>query len=340
MFSDLFSVLTVSWLLREHRLTKGLLARLSLLFLLWIQLHPGFVVGFVFILFWAIWHLVKTPGFERRRLALLFILPLVMLLNPDTLTGLLYPFRFALQEAQTLKSHNFEWFPSYHRAFRFTPEMLSFWLLSFATGFFLLHHRALRSLNGVFALLAFSFILQAVRFVPFAAMTLLICVKPWARFHSIELRKVWLQAGFALLLLGLALKNFSVGYVSSSGQRLANFGLDPKFFPSRTLEILRQLPAPGQIYNSHDFGAYLIWLGFKPVFHHGFVTDMLFYRTEVIGALSSTKQFQEISSKYNWKVLLVDKYGGYRQIHRLLSPVPGWKIVAEDEAAYLIMYLP
>jgi len=340
MFSDLFTVLTASWLLTEKHLSKSLLVRLILLFALWIQLHPGFILGFVFIFLWLAWHLLHTPGFRRRRLLWLSAVPLVMLLNPSLHEGLLYPLRFAFHETQTLRQHNFEWFPAYHPAFRFTPEMLAFWMLSALTAFFFIYRQAWRSLNAVFALAAFLFTLQAVRFVPFAAMTMVLCVKPWTRFYSLSLERQSLQISLAVLLGVVAVKNLTMGYQSSSGRRLASWGLDPKFFPEKTLEVLRQVRGGQQIYNSHDFGAYLIWKGITPIFHHGFVTDMKFYRDEVIGSLQSRKQFLDLAAKYDWKILLVDRFGGYREAYQILAPLPGWKIVAEDEASYLIMYLP
>jgi hypothetical protein len=155
----------------------------------------------------------------------------------------------------------------------------------------------------------------------------------------LDTSRKWLKTAVAALLLIIAAKNFVRGYDSSSGRRLPRLGLDPKFFPSKTLETLKQIH-PAQFYNSHDFGAYLVWLGITPVFHHGFVTDMNFYEKEVIGSLRSQDEFLALARKYGWKVLLIDRFGGYRRAHAILSPMKEWKIVAEDEAAYLIAYLP
>jgi len=339
LFSDLFTVLTVSWLIREKTLSRSLLVRLCVLFLLWIQLHPGFVLGFIFVGLWVAWHSCFTAGFLNKNLLKILCVPLVMLLNPDVLNGILYPFRFALNEAHTLKLYNFEWLPAYHSVFRFSQEMLAFWCLVLFTSYFFVRERAWRNIEGLFALAALVLALSAVRFVPCMAMILALTAKPFVKFAQLNTRRPWLTGVIALLLLGVSVRNLGWGYGSSSGQRLPELGLDPKFFPNKTLEVLRQIH-PKSFYNSHDFGAYLIWLGIKPVFHHGFVTDMNFYEKEAIGALQSPQQFLEIARKYDWKVLLVDRFGAYREIHRILSPLPEWKIVAEDEAAYLIVYLP
>ena len=38
-------------------------------------------------------------------------------------------------------------------------------------------------------------------------------------------------------------------------------------------------------------------------------------------------------------MLLIDKSSSYPYFYSILSPLPDWKIVAEDEAAYLIYHL-
>ncbi|HMN67715.1 MAG TPA: hypothetical protein PKC28_04170, partial [Bdellovibrionales bacterium] len=204
----------------------------------------------------------------------------------------------------------------------------------------LLRARALKTLGAVFALIAFALSAQTVRFVPWSSLLLLICIKPYAELTRVRLDRPWLRRGIAILLFAVAAKNLTFGYMSSSGQRLPRLGLDPKFFPSTTIEFLKQRPIPGRLYNSHDFGSALVWNGIRPIFHHGFVTDMQFYKGDVMGALGTRERFLELADKYGWTMLLVDKFNGYREMHRILSPIPEWKIVAEDEAAYLIYKMP
>ena len=102
------------------------------------------------------------------------------------------------------------------------------------------------------------------------------------------------------------------------------------------MDFLQQKRIAGNLYNAHDFGAYLIWRGVLPVFHHGFVTDMGFYENEVMGVFKGQARFLELAAKYNWTMLLVEKYGAYRYFYQILGSLPQWKIVAEDEASYLI----
>lgn len=340
LFSDLFTVLVAAALLRAPVLSKKLIFGLSILFLLWIQLHPGFITGWILIALWAGWREMETRGSIAKNFHWLLLIPLVMLSNPDMHDGLLYPFRFAAVEARTLRLYNFEWMPAYHSAFRFSAEMLAFWLLSFCAAYFFTRAHAWRTLNAIFSVAAFALTLQAVRFVPCAAMIIVLSVKPYAQFSFLKTTRRAFQIPLALFLLAVSIHNIGWGYRSSSGRRLPQLTLDPKFFPTKTIQTLRSLGNAGPIYNSHDLGAYLLWLGIKPIFHHGFVTDMNFYEREVIGAMQTPAQFLELAKKYGWKVLLVDRFGGYRELHRILSPMPEWKIVAEDEASYLIVQFP
>jgi hypothetical protein len=70
------------------------------------------------------------------------------------------------------------------------------------------------------------------------------------------------------------------------------------------------------------------------------MTDVAFYENDVMGVFRSQRRFLELAAKYNWTMLLVEKHGNYRYFYQILAPLPEWKIVAEDEAAYLIYRLP
>jgi hypothetical protein len=337
ILSDLFLVLLVSWLLEERQITNRFVAKLTVLFLVWMQLHPGYPLGLVAIGIWAVWHSWFTPEFKKARLPWLMLPALVLLINPLGLEGAIYPFKFALHEARTLKLYNYEWFPTYHAAFRSTREIIAFWILLAATLFLVWRERAWLSLRGCLALFVAASGVMAIRFVPWSSFALLVIVKPWT-----ELRRPFrlLSPALAIVMAILAIKNVTVGYTSSSGPRIPRTGLDESFFPITTLEFLKANPIPGELYNSHDFGSYLVWRRQTPIFHHGFVTDMEFYENDVVGVTSSQQQFLDLAEKYNWTKLLIDKYGSYPYFYGILSALPDWKIVAEDEASILIYRLP
>lgn len=340
VFSDLFCVLLAWWLSERERLRRRDTVLLSLLFCLWIQLHPGFPLGLSLLGLWWLHRKFLTQTVDWRATAWLLLPMTALLINPMGLDGVLYPFRFALAEAVTLKQSNFEWFPSYHQAFRYAPEVIAFWVLCLAALAIIGKNKLYTDLRAWMSLFALASAVQAVRFIPWACFCMLVLLKPWALFqHRRLLHPKWVWA-IAAILTVIAVKNLSLGYHSSSGKRLARLGFDPKFFPFKTLQVLRAQPIPGRVYNTHDFGSFLIWQGYTPLFHHGFVTDMNFYSQDVMGVFQSQERFLELARKYGWTMLLVEKYGAYKYFHKILSPLTDWKIVAEDEASYLIYLLP
>ena len=339
-FSDIFTVLLMQWLLGQQNITRSFVVKLTLLFLLWVQLHPGFPIAVLLLMLWAAWSSWQIPGFASKKLLWLLVPVAALAVNPLGIEGAVYPVRFALNEANVFKHHNFEWFPAYSKAFRFTPEVIAFWTLSFCAVFLLWREKKWLSLRGLFTLFSIACAAQPVRFVPWAAFAICLTLKPWAQFTAAKIPVRSVANLLAVLLLALAVKNLALGYQSSSGPRTPGWGLDPEHFPIKTLDILRRQPISGRLYNAHEYGAYLVWMGFSPVFHHGFVTDMGFYARDVVGVFESQQRFLELAKKYDWKMLLVEKAGSYHYFYKILSPLTNWKIVAEDEASYLIYDLP
>jgi hypothetical protein len=261
------------------------------------------------------------------------------LLNPDGWRGYVYPLTFALNEGRVFALYNFEWFAAYHPAFRFAPETLAFWIFGLLALALIYRARGWRELRAWFILFALVIGTRAVRFIPAAVFIGLLALRPWANLEYIRVPR-WASAIGLTLLLALSMKNFARGYQSSSGPRQPGLEFDPAFFPRENLRVLREHRLPGRLYNSHDFGAALIWEGLAPVFHHGFVTDVEFYRDEVIGALRSPAEFFALAAKYDWTMLLIEKRNAYRTFHAFLKDRPEWKIVGEDAASYLIFKMP
>jgi hypothetical protein len=341
MFSDLFCVALFAVLLERDRLTWKFQSAITVLFLLWAQLHPAFPLGFALLGIWSGYHTIKTRSISLKQNLWLLAPVTAVCIHPDGIDALLYPLQFSMNEAVAFKKYNFEWMPAYSILFRFAPETIAFWILFALSLYLIAREKAWFTLRGIFALFALAMAVKAVRFIPWASFAVLIAIKPWAHFQFLKVSpKPWQSALVAALLLLLAAKNLTYGYTASSGERLAKWDLDPKFFPVKTVEFLKQKRIPGNLYNTHDFGSYLIWQGVVPVFHHGFMTDVGFYENEVMGVFKGQQRFLELAKKYNWTMLLIEKYGPYPYFYQILSPLPDWKIVAEDEGSYLIYLLP
>lgn len=340
MFSDLICVFLFSLLLERERLTWKFQAGVTLMFLLWAQLHPAFPLGFAMLFLWSAYHTFKTRSIKPLHNLWLLAPLLAVCIQPDGYEALLYPLRFSMNEASVFKKYNFEWMPAYSKLFRAAPETIAFWILALISIGLIVREKAWFTLRALFALFALVAGVTAVRFIPWASFALLIAVKPWVTFRFLPAPKTWQAALVCALLSLLAAKNLLYGYTASSGERLAQLDLDPKYFPLKTVEFLKQKRISGNLYNTHDFGSYLIWQGVLPVFHHGFMTDVGFYENDVMGVFRGQQRFLELAQKYNWTMLLIEKYGPYRYFYQILAPLKEWKIVAEDEGSYLIYRLP
>jgi len=341
MFSDFACVALFALLLSRDKLDKWLIGGVTLMFLCWSQLHPGFVLGLLLLGLWSLYHTLRTRTLKPWHNVWLLAPTAAVCIHPDGIQALIYPLKFSFNEAVAFKAANFEWMPAYSPLFRFAPETLAFWILALLALYILAREKAWFTLRGLFTLFALAVAVKAVRFIPWASFAVLIAVKPWAAWKFLRPSpKPWQAAILCALLLLIAAKNLTYGYTSSSGERVARFDLDPKFFPVKTVQFLRNNRIQGNLYNTHDLGSYLVWTGVLPVFHHGFMTDTAFYEKEVLGVFQGQNRFLELAAKYNWTMLLVEKHGPYQYFYQILSPLPRWRIVAEDEASYLIYLLP
>lgn len=341
LFSDFALVFLTAYLLPKDSLKPKNLILLSLFFTLWAQLHPAFPLGFGIFAIWACHRIFIQKSIPLKQTPWLLLPILATMIHPNGVEALIYPIRFGFFEAAVFKKYNYEWLPSYHPLFRSTPETISYWILLGLTAFLFLRERNWRDLRWWLAAFFIAVGISAVRFIPWTSFALLIVLKP-----SLELKKIKTHlspvatAILAVLLAAISIKNVFFGYMSSSGERLPRLVLDPKFFPDRSVDFLLKSPIPGRLYNSHDFGAYLVWRGYRPIFHHGFMTDMDFYENDVIGVFRSQKRFLELAAKYNWTMLLVEKNSNFRYFYAILKDLPEWKVVAQDEASFLIYRLP
>lgn len=341
MFSDFLCVWMVYYLIEKNTVDRRMVFILSGVFFLWAQLHPGFAMGILLLGTWAGYHVFLSRKLPAKQTVWLLFPIAIIAINPEGISGLTYPFEFALHEASTFKKYNFEWMPSYGPLFRFAPETIAFWLLCLGSLVVIKRADGWFSIRGIFALFCMAVATQTVRFIPWASFAILICIKPWTQLNFVLANpKRWQNIVLGTFIALLGIKNLLYGYKASSGERLPQWTLDPKFFPVKTEEFLRERRIQGNLYNTHDFGSYLAWQRQLPIFHHGFVTDMKFYENEVIGVFQSQQRFLELAAKHNWTMLLIEKHGAYRYFYQILAPLPQWKIVAEDESSYLIYHLP
>jgi hypothetical protein len=342
LFSDLLVTLVLGILLSELNVPSRKKFFLPLVFLVWVNVHPGFPTG------WALCGLAllanirqwKTKSY-RQLFAVTAASVLICLLNPRGLDGLLYPFVFSQNEGAVFRKLYFEWFPTMSPIF-FWHSQTVFILGLICLNLFLLLKTS-RS-KPVFEILASLFMifygLYAIRFVTTMAYALVLVntvlalrLGTWSWIKSAR----WITI---FLAIGLAVKNFGWGYNTISGHRDVGWGLDENVVPVKATALLQKTNFEGNIFNSHMFGGYLAWAlgGNHKVFYHGFVTDTDFYLHEYIAFFKGRESFDAQVAKYNIKVFILDRFQGGEPLLRTLTEHPHWRLGFMDEAS--LMFIP
>jgi hypothetical protein len=345
-------LLTLAWYfildaLQNNR--KNYIYLLPLLMLCWVNLHGGFVTGFVLLAVYFIGNLGRCrDAGERegavRKLKLLAIVTLLCLvaslLNPFGYHILLFPFNlvgngYLMDHVQEFLS------PNFHEPLPFKYLLL---LLITVLG---ISNKRLNFIELLLILIFMNMALFSVRYVPLFA----IIVAP-----------IMLRYGDRLLegLQGGAKK-----FLETRGDRLASVDstsrwhlwpivgiavtisiaangklertFDPKQRPVAAAEFLKKEPIKGNMFNNDQFGSYIIytsWPQYK-VFFDG--------RSDMYG-VSHMKEYSDISSfQPDWEKI-IDKYrigwtifNADSEFSRYLQQRPDWKLIYADKVAHIFV---
>ncbi len=348
VFSLLFMV--VWWhLLDGHQNDRG--GRLILLppiMLLWVNLHGGYLTGFILT---GVYFLVNLIGFLRSReedkektfrktRSLAYVLIaclLVSLVNPYGYRILLFPFRL-ITDSHIMDNVNEFLSPNFHNPMPFK------YLLFLLVGILAISRKPLDLIEVILVLLFLNMVLFAARYIPLFAIVAapilsrqadaLLAVAPENRW-AVSLKKSagriatidasargygWPLAGMLLVFMGVA-----VGRIE--------FRFDEKIKPVAAVEFLKKEYIDGAMYNDDEFGDYLIYATYPRyrVFFDG-RSDM--YGTERF------KEFQKIMVFGQGWEGVVEKYdirwffiGSDSVLTRYLLARPEWSLIYSDNVA-------
>lgn len=341
LFSDFFIVLVICILVSESIKPNRWKYALPIIFLLWVNMHPGFVVGWVVLLGFLLTNINKYRSRDYKLLLLLSAISVpVVLLNPKGLEGLLYPLHFANTEGAVYRQYYFEWMPTLAPLFRYQIHNL-YVLVLFCLNLFLLFKARKRApyfelfLSGFFVFYG----LYAIRFLPTMCFVLLVINVALGLKVNETFKYRWSAKLLILFLLGLAFKNVFWGYQTISGKRNFGLGLDERVVPFRVAQIIAEAPQIGNLYNSHMFGAYLAWAweGKRKIFYHGTVTNTSFFLNEYSTFSQSPEKFVQQVKKYNIQAFLLDRFVGVESLVKILVANKDWKLVYKDEGSLLFL---
>jgi hypothetical protein len=344
LFSDFFIVIVLNILMREHLAPSRWKYFLPVLFALWVNLHPGYPIGWFLCGLFLVASVKKWQSSEYRKfLGVTIASVLVCLLNPRGLDGLLYPFAFMANEGRVFRQYYYEWMPTLSPLFR--NHLHTYFIYALILMNLGLIYRA-RNSKPVFEIMASSFFifygLYAIRFVTpfcFALVTLNVSLAMKAPFHKFVSKA---NLGLAALALALAVKNIFWGYDTISGTRHFGLGLDEAVVPYKAAELLNQSGLKENVYNSHLFGSYLSWAweGKRKVIYHGFITDTDFFLKEYSAFSASPERFDTQVAKFQIGAFLLDRFQGNETLLKILVAHPRWQLVYKDEGSLIFVKKP
>ena len=357
LISDGLTAVVVAILVIEHHRPGRLRYLLPAIFVVWVNLHPGFPAGLAMLAFWLLADArnFRTRGF-RTMAACVAASCLACLANPGFLTGALHPIRAAADPAVAILRHYYyEFMPALGPRFRGTSYVLAFVGLSAAQAGLLAHAMVRRRWPVFEALATAALVWQGVsiiRFVSLASLSLpILAISLLARSRWLELSPTRsrrsaapLVAALAVALLaGASVRLAGWGYTLNGVPRHVALGLDEDTVPIRAADFLDDIDLRVPLFNQHDFGAYLAyrWDGRRALFYHGFVGDLYFFQAVYQAVSASEEDFDRIVRKYGIGAFLLartfDTPDDGPLVVRILMRRPEWHLVYVDNVSVVFL---
>ncbi len=344
------------WILEDFRWGRNnRLVWLPALMILWVNSHPGFAIGFLLLgvylvdegVRWAVARYRRTGKalkVSRDRLGALGLAGLgaavAACINPAGPAVFAFPFETLSLGA--VQASIAEWqSPDFH-----TLQAQPFaWLLLLLVGV-LGAARWPLALSDFLLVAGFGFLgLLAVRNIPLFALAAPVVLtrhaEPWLQELGEKLRRkkagklkaapawlCWLNVAIVALVALAVLARLALVYpAAANAQALA------AKMPVAAVEYIQRVRPPGKLFNSYNWGGYLLWtLRDYPVFVDGrtdLYTDGVF--TEWLDAVSAKPGWQETLDKWQVRLVLIEP--GWPIAQLLKSE--GWQLLYEDEISVL-----
>lgn len=347
MFSMLLMVIWYSILDEYQRGEKDLLYLFPLIMLLWVNLHGGFLGGFILLSIYMLGNLLQFI-FRRddqprvymekfKKIALItFLCVLASLVNPYGYHILLFPFN--LVSNKVIMDNVVEFMSAnFHDSLVFEYALLLMIVVLAAS------RKRLDIIEIMLLVLFTHMALFSVRYIPlFAIVTTPILVRQtesiFAETNSGVL-DFWKKKaegiasidasarGFVWPVLGIA----AILFLVAAGR--LSYSFDPKIKPVTAAEFLKREPIRGNMFNDDEFGDYMIyalWPKYR-VFIDG--------RSDMYGSARMKDYLKITYLKPDWEKVL-EKYKITWIIYDTGSPLSrylmerkDWKLIYEDKVA-------
>jgi hypothetical protein len=328
IFSYLFFALLLFLLYRKHLLF------IPPLFLLWCNLHSGFILGLLVLFLWtmeAVW-----KGEEKKKWIFLFSLSfLLTFINPNWWH--LYQHAFDLLGWKEVQDVIVEWLsPNFHRL-----DILPFEVLIFAFFFSFIFSPHIRIIDLALGVLLVHFSLQAVRHIPiFAILATPLMVLNFRNVsQALEERLGRITKPIALLFPFLLSLSQVVALPPYKDMFSVFVQYTEHFFPLINVKKIKL--EPGNIYNEYKWGGYLIFNCYpqKKVFVDG--RAEVYKRKGILNDYfviwNASSNWESLRKKYNITLFLLDKEA---PLSKVLKERKDFRLIGEDLVSYLFRYEP
>ncbi|MGC9004573.1 MAG: hypothetical protein ACP5KZ_07740 [bacterium] len=328
IFSYLFFALLLFLLYRNYLLF------IPPLFLLWCNLHSGFILGLLVLFLWtmeAVWKNV-----DRKKWLLIFFLSfLLTFVNPNGWH--LYQHAFDLLGWKEVQDVIVEWLsPNFHRL-----DILPFEVLLFVFFFSFLFSPKIRAIDLALGVLLVHFSLQAVRHIPIFAIlsTPLIVFNFKEVSQSLEDRLGRITKPIALFFPFLLSISQVIALPPFDDMFSVFVEYTEHFFPIGNVKKIKL--EKGNLYNEYKWGGYLIFHCYpeKKVFIDG--RAEVYKRKGVLNDYFSlwnaVDNWEALRKKYDIKLFLLDKSA---PLSKVLKERKDFRLIGEDLVSYLFKYEP
>ncbi|MEX2144292.1 MAG: hypothetical protein WD740_06830 [Anaerolineales bacterium] len=343
------------WILEDHRWgRKNRLIWLPLLMILWVNSHPGYAIGFLLLgvylfdagarwvaaRFWGSRKKLSTVQYNLKPLAIATLgAAIAATVNPAGLAVFTFPFETlsigVLQDAIS------EWqSPNFHSL----PMQPFAWLLLMLLGVLGAARRPLALID--FLLVAgFAYMgLLAARNIPLFALVAPVVLtrhaEPWLQELRQTLRlkpprtlkmakwQPWLNTAFIAVVTLFVLARAAMVYTQDANDQVLATRA-----PVTAVSYIQREQPPGRLFNSYNWGGYLVWaLRNYPVYIDG-RTDL--YADELLAewldTISAKAGWQDTLDKWDVRLVLIEPNWPLAQ----LLVTEGWQLLYEDEQAVL-----
>lgn len=324
------------------------LLTLFVLFMIWVNLHGGFVVGLlvlgVFLLTDVIVSNHKLMSIGRAIIVMVTSL-IATLINPYTYRSLEQA--FAMGTNTSALQSNGDWLPiQASKIYQWQPDFVFVLAVSALLFILVLRQRDKYVKSFITATLFAGLLFISKRYMIALAITLLPLAitelynsikQNFSKLFDKGLIPFWVI--FALIICSTVVTN--IGNTINNNANILNFGSQAVLtrLPAGVFEYMQQNDVPDRMLNEYDWGGYLEWIFPQNKYFIDGRMDNFFTDGEsflvTFGTIIHTQgDWEKRFNSYNFNAVLL-KPG--REIVSILRDLPEWRVVYEDADAILIL---